>query len=317
VCQGSLSIFWKTRRGLRIGFYMDNAPRGGFISITFVIGFGLGIFIGAMLGLLAVLIVLPEDEGPKLIEVPVFVTGTPLPAGEDAPKVRTTSALAVRVGPGEAFATLGTISRGDQVDVVGRDFDSKWLAIRFPQGSNSRGWIPSDSVEGLPAANVKTLAVLLPTPLPFVFNTPSPFSGFGGAGATSTGVPGTGVPSGTPTPIPTTSDLDIGTVRVLADGRVSVTVINRGPAHITDEVILLTVRSLGGDGESLSFAGNFPSGETITFRTDSFRVTSPTDVQAIIDPSASVADPNRANNVRTLLLTPQPTVEPPPSPPPG
>jgi len=290
---------------------MDNAPRGGFISATFVIGFGLGIFLGAMLGLLAVLIALPEDEDPKLIEVPVFVTGTPLPAGEDAPKVRTTAALAVRVGPGESFATLGTISRGDQVDVVGRDFESKWLAIRFPFGSNSRGWIPANNVEGLAESNVKTLAVLLPTPLPFVFNTPSPFFGFGGTGGTNGGGP-----SGTATPVPTTSDLDIQTVRVLADGRISVTVINRGPAHVTNQIILLTVRALGLAGESLSYSGTFPSGESITFRTDSFRITAATEIQAIIDPSSSVLDPNRANNVRSQLLTPLPTVEP-PSPTPG
>jgi hypothetical protein len=294
---------------------MDNAPRGGFISGTFVIGFGLGIFIGAILGLLAVLIALPEDDTPSVVEVPIFVTGTPLPAGEDRPNVRTTSALEVRVGPGEAFATLGTISRGDQVEVVGRDFESKWLAIRFPLGSNSRGWIPAASVDGLADSNVRTLAVLLPTPLPFVFNTPSPFSGFGGGGGGGDGA--NGGPAGTPTPIPTTSDLDIQTVRVLPDGRISITVINRGPAHIVDEVILLTVRTLAGNGETMSYSGNFPSGESITFRTDALRITAATEVQAIIDPSSSINDPNRANNVELQTLSPLPATETPPTPTPG
>jgi hypothetical protein len=285
---------------------MDNAARGGFISFTFVVGFGLGIFIGAMLGLLAVLVALPEDETPELVEVPVFVTGTPNPAGPDAPQVKTTAALAVRVGPGESYATLGTISRGDEVDVVGRDFDSKWLAIRFPRGSSSRGWIPSDNVEGLAESNVRTLAVLLPTPLPFVFNTPSPFFGVGGGGAGGTNGP----PAGTSTPIPTTSDLDIQTVRLQPDGRIVVTVLNRGPANIRDEVILVAVRGLGLIGETLSYAGNLPSGDSITLRTDAFRITAPTDVQVIVDPSSGLADPNRGNNFETVQLVPAAAPEP-------
>jgi uncharacterized protein YgiM (DUF1202 family) len=291
---------------------MDNAPRGAFISGTFVIGFGLGIFLGAMLGLLAVLIALPEDKTPELVEVPVYVTGTPLPRGEDPPNVRANAALAVRVGPGESFATLGTLSRGDQVDVVGRDFESKWLAIRFPLGSNSRGWIPAASVDGLAESNVKTLAVLLPTPLPFVFNTPSPFFGAGGGTGSNGGGPG-----GTPTPIPTTSDLDIQSVRVLADGRVSVIVVNRGPAPITNQIVQVTVRALGLAGETMVHTGLFPSGESITFRTESFRVTSQAEVQAIVDPGANINDPSRANNVKTQTLSPQPTAEPPASPTPG
>jgi uncharacterized protein YgiM (DUF1202 family) len=289
---------------------MDNAPRGAFISGTFVVGFGLGIFLGAMLGLLAVLIALPEDKTPELVEVPVFVTGTPLPAGEDRPNVRANAALAVRVGPGESFATLGTLSRGDQVDVVGRDFDSKWLAIRFPLGSNARGWIPATSVDGLAESNVKTLAVLLPTPLPFVFNTPSPFFGIGGTN-------GQGGPGGTPTPIPTTSDLDIGSIRVLADGRVSVSVVNRGPAAITNQIVQVTVRALGLAGETMVHTGVFPSGESISFRTESFRVTSPAEVQVVVDGGANINDPNRANNVETQALGPQPTEAPPASPTPG
>jgi uncharacterized protein YgiM (DUF1202 family) len=287
---------------------MDNAPRGPFISGTFVIGFGLGIFLGAMLGLLAVLIALPEDKTPELVEVPVFVTGTPLPPGEDRPNVRANAALAVRVGPGESFATLGTLSRGDQVDVVGRDFDSKWLAIRFPLGSNSRGWVPAGSVDGLAESSVKTLAILLPTPLPFVFNTPSPFFGTGGAGSDGGG------PSGTSTPIPTTSDLDIQSVRVLADGRVSVVVANRGPAPITNQIVQVTVRALGLAGETMVHTGLFPSGESITFRTDGFRVTSPAEVQVVVDAGANINDPNRTNNVETQTLSPQATPEPPPSP---
>jgi hypothetical protein len=290
---------------------MDNAARGGFISFTFVVGFGLGIFLGAMLGLLAVLVALPEDETPALVEVPIFVTGTPNPAGPDAPQVKTTAALAVRVGPGESYATLGTIARGDEVDVVGRDFDSKWLAIRFPRGSSSRGWIPSDNVEGLAESNVRTLAVLLPTPLPFVFTTPSPFFGGGGGGSGGVNNGGPGGPVSTATPIPTTSDLDIASVAVLPDGRVSVTVINRGPKNIANEILIVVVRDLSGSTEQLSHAGSFVNGSSITLRTEGFRVSGSREVQVIVDPSSGIPDHNRGNNVRTITLVAPPVPVPP------
>ena len=109
---------------------------------------------------------------------------------------------------------------------------------------------------------------------------------------------------GTATITPTTSDLMIQSMRLLADGRVSVIVLNRGPAQIKDQVISLTVRALGLSGESLTFSGNLESGDTINFRTDAFRVLVPTEVQAIVDPSASVNDSNRGNNVQTTLLSP-------------
>ena len=289
---------------------MDNAPRVRFVSFTFLAGFGFGAFIGVMLALIAVAVARPQDETPKVIEVPVFTTSTPGPSGTAAPQVKTTAALAVRVGPGDSYATLGTMSRGDIVEVLGRDFDSKWLAIRFPPGSGSRGWIPAASVEGLADSNLRALAVLLPTPIPLVFNTPSPF--FGGGSAN-----GGGGVAGTATPIPTTSDLTIQTVRVLADGRISVTVLNRGPKHITNEIVIVVVRDLSGAGELLSYAAIFPSGESITLRTDTFRISSPTTVQVIVDPSAGIPDPNRTNNLQTVTLTPLPTPEPPATPTPN
>ena len=64
----------------------------------------------------------------------------------------------------------------------------------------------------------------------------------------------------------------------------------------------------------MSYSGNFPSGESITFRTDALRITAPTEVQSIIDPSSSVNDPNRANNVKLQTLSPLPPTETPPTP---
>jgi uncharacterized protein YgiM (DUF1202 family) len=284
---------------------MDNAPGIRFVSPTFLVGFGIGVFIGVGLALIAFAIARPEDEEPRFIEIPVLAspTSTPLPEDTPLPQVRSTAALTVRVGPGEAFATLGTISNGDVLDVLGRDFDSDWLAIAFPPGSASRGWIPATEVEGLTFSKRQALAVLLPTPLPIEFITPPPFFG-------TPGTPGTGTPEAdeTPGPLAGTSDLAIFRLSASTDGRVSAVVLNGGPADLNDNVLTVTVRDLGGNAETMTYVGLFPAGATITFTTDSFRIgPTPTQVQVVVDPSSSLNDPNRVNNVETTELS---TTEP-------
>ena len=288
---------------------MDNAPGVRFVSLTFLVGFGVGAFIGVALALLAVAIARPEDGEPQFIEIPVLPSATPLPGETPPPAVRATAALTVRLGPGDAFATLGTLARGDTVDVVGRDFDSEWLAIRFPRGSNSQGWIPAADVEGLTFSNVQALAVLLPTPLPIEFATPPLF--FGTPGVLDTGTPG--AETGTPDPLAGTLDMAVFEFEALRDGRVRVVVLNGGPADLSDEVLIVTVRNLGGVGETMTYVGLLPAGATLTLTTSSFTIgDGPQDVQVVVDPSSSLNDPNRDNNVVTATLYRIPPVTPTP-----
>jgi N-acetylmuramoyl-L-alanine amidase len=49
--------------------------------------------------------------------------------------------LNVRSGPGVAFAVVGTLGRGDGVNLVGRNFDASWAQIVLPNGT--RGWVNS------------------------------------------------------------------------------------------------------------------------------------------------------------------------------
>jgi hypothetical protein len=284
---------------------MDNARGVRFVSLTFLVGFGFGAFIGVGLALIAVAITLPEEEDPQVIEVPVVATPTPLPEmTPEEPAIRATAAAAVRVGPGDEFATLGTVNRGDVLDVVGRDFDSEWLAIRFPAGSDAQGWIPAAGVEGLDFSSVQALAVLLPTPLPVELTTPPLF--FGTPGTPGVGTPG--ADDGTPSVPNDTLDLAVFGVSSLADGRVQVVVLNGGPSDLTDGIMVVEVRTLGGRSERVYFSGVLPAGSTIALATTSFTVgTDPESVQVLIDPSANLNDPNRANNVLTTQLPAPPT----------
>ncbi|HEU0073790.1 MAG TPA: hypothetical protein VFS30_07240 [Dehalococcoidia bacterium] len=283
---------------------MDNAPGVRFVSLTFLVGFGFGAFIGVALALVAVAISRPEDEEPRLIEIAPIPTATLLPEETPLPPaVRATAAVAVRVGPGDEYATLGTVSRGDGLDVVGRDFDSEWLAIRFPAGSDAQGWIPAATVEGITFSNLQALAVLLPTPLPLEFTTPPAFFGTPGTrGTPEEGTPGIG--EGTPGPLAGTMDLAVFDVSALADGRVRVVVLNGGPADLTDGILAVAVRTLSASAETLYFTDILAAGNTVVLTTSSSIVgDDPIDILVIIDPSSNLRDPNRANNVITTPLS--------------
>jgi hypothetical protein len=290
---------------------MDNAPGVRFVSLTFLIGFGFGAFIGVGLALIAVAITRPEDEEPRVIEVPIIATATATLEPEATPEtpVRATSAVAVRVGPGDQFATVGTVTRGDALDVVGRDFESEWLAIRFPAGSNSQGWIPAAGVEGLTFSSLQALAVVLPTPLPLQPTLPPTFLG-------TPGTPGTGTPGvdeGTPDPLAGTVDLAIADVSALPSGSIRISVINGGPADLESAILTVQVRTFDGRFQTFHYTEGLVVGATLTLTTSTFTLdAAPEEVQVLVDPSSTLDDPDRSNNVTTVVLS-RPEVTPTPA----
>lgn len=283
---------------------MENVPRR-FNPVTFLVGFGAGTFVGVALALLATALV--EDttatNSTVVRDDPTAASGSIATTPESRPKTK--SALDVRLGPGASYAIIGLLSRGETVEPVGRDADAKWLAIRFPPGSAGRGWVPVSELEG--ATGIDRLAIALPTPLPRTvpdFPLGIPPSG-GTAVATPEG------PQGTPTPQfnPGPPDLFVSRVSLLSDGRVSVTVGNRGPGDLVGQAVFVIVRDLGVRSEQLvSRLGNLRVGETITLVTSSFRVTSDEGetIQAIADPHDNADDVNRSNNVMQLTLVAPP-----------
>src|SRR5256885_1623674 len=118
-----------------------------FSPLSFLGGFGFGSFVGVGLALLVFFLVHDNGTGSKTIAAapagpdvastpsPLQVTPTP------DNRARTTTQLDVRLGPGESFAVIGLLSKGEAVSAVGRNADSTWLAIQFPPGSAGRGWV--------------------------------------------------------------------------------------------------------------------------------------------------------------------------------
>jgi hypothetical protein len=302
---------------------MDKAPRFNFFSLSFLVGFGLGGFVGVLLGLLALALVQDNGEKQAVASVLVEPTATRVTPGltpTPEPKPRTKVALDVRLGPGTAFAVVGTIPRGGEIEPVGRDNGSAWVAIRFPPGSSARGWLPVSEIDNLSA--VDKLAVVLPTPLPRSATVPDLGSGETGSSfagddlptafgtATRSLTPGLG--TSTPTPRPTgPTDLVVTRASLLPDGRVQVLVGNRGPGELAGKSVFVVVRDLALRSEQLVAQPSvIPVGSLITLQTQAFRVERETEVQVIVDPFGNLNDPDRSNNQLNLTLSPAPGVTP-------
>ncbi|HEX5370294.1 MAG TPA: CARDB domain-containing protein [Dehalococcoidia bacterium] len=307
-----------------------------FFSWTFVIGFGVGSFVGVALALLAVALAKPA---PTVTESIIEITATPAPTLAPSaptptatPSVRTTASIEVRIGPGEAFAIIGSIDSDATVSVLGRDDGGDWVAISYPPGSAAKGWLPAHSLSGLSGNQVSALAVLVPTPFTRTLPTnassdfPTTTPGFGatpGFGDTPslatpitqatpqpvrTPTPATSGPQATPTPRPLhvgPTDLTVVGLSVTSDGAIVVSIGNAGPGDVSGSTIAVLV-SDGSQSETVFVQPVLRAGETINVSTSQMRITHEADVTATIDPSNLLADIDRSNNQRYATLAPRP-----------
>ncbi len=291
--------------------------RRGFSPFTFLFGFGAGAFVGVALALLAVAMA-DDANTPVTTASPIIQpdeqasAGTTVAPTPDA-RPKTKAATDVRLGPGNGFAIFGLLAKGESVEVVGKDNDSQWLAIRFPPGSTGRGWIPVGGVESPPA--LAGLAVVLATPLPRTISTfPPGLADAVGPGAALV-VTRTADPNATPTVRPGPPDLVVTGVRLLPDRRVAVTVANRGPGDMVGFTVFVQVRDLASRSETISSViPVFRVGSTLTLETSSFLISGVEIIQAIVDPFQSVPEADRTNNqVQVELAVPvTPTATPTP-----
>ncbi|HEX5139729.1 MAG TPA: SH3 domain-containing protein [Dehalococcoidia bacterium] len=289
------------------------------MSVTFLAGFGVGSFVGVLLALLAVAVARPEDTKAEQTAIvsptAQATTASGGPIASPTPTVRTKAALEVHIGPGSAYAVVGTVPRNDPVDVLGKSTSEDWVAIRFPPGSTARGWVEADDLSGLSDTQLDKLAVLQPTPLASSVATPS--AGGGGTiigsndgGGRSNGGGTSPLATATPGPATGPTDLLVSRISVLSDGRVAVTIGNRGPGDFTNRSVFVQVRDLGISTETLSLDETIKAGGTATLTTSIFRVVGEGDVIATVDPGATISDPVRSNNTLTQTLAPIPTPTP-------
>ena len=289
----------------------DALPRARFSSVSFLIGFGSGCFLGVAFALMAIALVREPVGVPSgkvsISGLDVGVVNQPTPVPDNRPRTR--SELDVRLGPGLAFAVVGVMARGDPVEIVGRDADSEWVAVQFPPGSAGLGWLPAAALVG--GAGLDGYAVVLPTPLPRLPSFPeaSPVENESGEGSVT---PPSGTPTSIVTPAPRDSrvDLVVEGVTRLSDGSVQVLVGNHGPGDITNELVVVLVRDLAIRREQILSSRPLRAGATITVQTSRFRVEREMALEVVIDPSTTLNDHDRSNNSRRVTLSPPPTPTP-------
>ncbi|MEA3338144.1 MAG: SH3 domain-containing protein [Chloroflexota bacterium] len=125
----------------------------------------------------------PTDT-PEPTAIP---TDTPVPAPQ---ALADSQALNVRKGPGTLYPVAGQLGQGDSVDIIGRNNDSSWWQVAFPDGS--QGWVfanlvtASGAVDGIelienispPPATSTPSAPPTATPAPKPAGPPFALTGF-------------------------------------------------------------------------------------------------------------------------------------------
>jgi uncharacterized protein YraI len=105
-----------------------------------------------------------STSAPSTTPLPPAPTNTPQPlSGLSLWQVN------VRSGPGIAFSLLGQINQDQPVQITGVDASQEWLAIIYPTGSQSRGWVTAEYIQASGIDNLPVLGlVTLPngTPAP-------------------------------------------------------------------------------------------------------------------------------------------------------
>jgi uncharacterized protein YraI len=115
---------------------------------------------------------LPPTATPQLTYTPAPPTAAPTSAPVNG---LTSTQVNVRARPDSTSESLGILQTASQVEVVGRDGESQWVAIRFPQSPNGLGWVTAQFIEL--SGTVEQLAVLVDSaPAQAVIETQPPAS---------------------------------------------------------------------------------------------------------------------------------------------
>jgi len=147
-------------------------------------------------------------------------TPTPKPSPTNAPapappSLVTTDNLNARSGPGTNFDKIGLLPEGAEVKITGRNADSSWWQIAYPDAPEGAAWVSANYGE---ASNVEAvpLVELPPTPTPLpptntppteVLTTTETLTNAETLAPTETPPPAEAA-SPTPAPAPDASDLD-------------------------------------------------------------------------------------------------------------
>lgn len=120
---------------------------------------------------------LPSDSGLSpipIVTVTPFPTATLLPAAtatqQGVTMTITQQVQNVRSGPGDAYAVIGQMNRGDQAAVIGTNADKTWIVINF---RGTQGWLATYLLDVSGDLNSVPIVPAPPIPTPDVTATPT------------------------------------------------------------------------------------------------------------------------------------------------
>jgi hypothetical protein len=246
----------------------EEESQGGLRNPYILAGFAVGAAI-----LLAVMVVVlfggssdAGQQGGDNVEIPsLFDALTPQPGNGRGIVAKTIAASTVREGPGTEFAQIAPLPTGQDVEIAGRNGDSTWFQIYYPQGSQLKGWVPGTAVR-LSNEEVQKLAVASNTPIPrntVVRPTEQPAA----PPVTPSPTP-PATPTGTPTPPGGGIDIAIGfpSATCPAGQPLQVQIRNAGVAPLQRSA-QVTIANAAGVINSQSFTVDLPPGGVMTLLT--------------------------------------------------
>lgn len=98
---------------------------------------------------------------PTDTSLPVLPTATPVPV-----EGQTTSKLNVRSAPSDASELLGEVEIFAKVQIIGKDPNSQWWLIYFPEGTKQTGWVAGKFVQVAEGRDVPVVDVNAAPPAP-------------------------------------------------------------------------------------------------------------------------------------------------------
>jgi hypothetical protein len=236
----------------------------------------------------------PEAGAPGATLDSSNIVRAPALAPTASPAIRSAATADVRTLPSEEARILGTLRRGQELDIVGRSSDGAWIAIAYPPGSAQHGWIAASVVDHPEQVRIAPTV----TPAPFRASTP-PDQRL--PEATTSPSPGPRAP----TVVVPQPDLVVGNVDLLGDGRLLVNVRNQGAAPVDGRAIEVALASANGQILGLAGAGtsHLGPGESVAIIIP-YAITQPMGIRILVDPNGRIAESARGNDVFEAMVRP-------------
>lgn len=202
---------------------------------------------------------------------------------------RVLTTVTLREGPGNDFASAGTLASGREVTITGRTRNSEWLLLDIDGGR----WVPSTAIE--PLDSIEFVPYREPTPTPQPTATPTIEAS----------------PTPSPTPTGGTRPDFVPVDAILIDGgrALRITISNQS-ANGYNGPLVVSATGIGAVPPSKAFNVSLPANgsTTVDFDIDP-PLTEAKTVSIKVDPDNALPEANEDNNVANIPLSPP--VEPP------